>query len=131
MNRVRMMLGMGSLCGLAAMMFVAAQAAGEDKHARRADETKKAVETGARRALAGQPEAARLLRDRGKADIEVPLKTAVKGASATTAEAGNPKVQPGLVKWHPDLATACEAAKRSGKPVLLFHMMGKLDDQFC
>ena len=23
------------------------------------------------------------------------------------------------------------AARKSGKPVLLFHMMGKLDDQFC
>ena len=43
----------------------------------------------------------------------------------------NPKVPPGKVKWHSDLAAASTAAKKSGKPVLLFHMMGKLDDLFC
>jgi hypothetical protein len=43
----------------------------------------------------------------------------------------NPKVAPGKVRWHADFAVACEAAKKTGKPVLLFHMMGKLDDQFC
>jgi hypothetical protein len=43
----------------------------------------------------------------------------------------NPKVEPGKVIWHPDFDTACKAAATSGKPVLLFQMMGKLDDQFC
>jgi hypothetical protein len=43
----------------------------------------------------------------------------------------NPKVQPGEVRWHPSFELACETAKKSGKPVLLFQMMGKLDDQFC
>jgi hypothetical protein len=43
----------------------------------------------------------------------------------------NPKVEPGRVKWHPDFDTACKAAAKSGKPVFLFQMMGKLDDQFC
>jgi len=43
----------------------------------------------------------------------------------------NPKVAPGKVRWHPDFATACAASKASGKPVLLFQMMGKLDEQFC
>jgi hypothetical protein len=40
-------------------------------------------------------------------------------------------VKPGEVNWHPSFAKACEAAKTSGKPVLLFHMMGQLDKQFC
>jgi hypothetical protein len=43
----------------------------------------------------------------------------------------NPKAAPGRVSWHADMAAACAAARHSGKPVLLFLMMGKLDDQFC
>ena len=43
----------------------------------------------------------------------------------------NPQVPPGLVRWHPSFADAQTAAQRSGKPVLLFHMMGHLDRQFC
>jgi hypothetical protein len=53
------------------------------------------------------------------------------GGTASAKEFVNPKVQPGNVHWHPTLPVACEAAKKSGKPVLLFQMMGKLDDQFC
>ena len=43
----------------------------------------------------------------------------------------NPRVAPGLVKWHSSFAEAQAAATKSGKPVLLFHMMGQLDRQFC
>jgi hypothetical protein len=43
----------------------------------------------------------------------------------------NPNVEPGKVKWHRDFDAACKAAEKSGKPVFLFRMMGKLDDQFC
>jgi hypothetical protein len=43
----------------------------------------------------------------------------------------NPKVEPGKVKWHATFDAACQASAASGKPVLLFKMMGKLDDQFC
>lgn len=43
----------------------------------------------------------------------------------------NPKVEPGKVRWHKTFADARAAAKTSGKPVLLFQMMGKLDDRFC
>lgn len=41
------------------------------------------------------------------------------------------KVQPGFVAWHSNFSEACETSKRSGKPVLLFEMLGKLDDEFC
>jgi hypothetical protein len=51
--------------------------------------------------------------------------------SALSSSEPNPKVQPGLVRWHPSLEAACAAAKNSGKPVLLFQMMGRLDEQFC
>jgi hypothetical protein len=43
----------------------------------------------------------------------------------------NAHVSPGKVHWHATFADACRAAAKSGKPVLLFHMMGKLDDLFC
>jgi hypothetical protein len=43
----------------------------------------------------------------------------------------NPIVKPGEVKWHATLAAAVEASKNSHKPVLLLHMMGQLDKQFC
>jgi hypothetical protein len=43
----------------------------------------------------------------------------------------NPEVEPGLIRWHADFAAACAAAKSSGMPVLLFQMMGRLDQQFC
>jgi hypothetical protein len=66
--------------------------------------------------------------------IEPAVKAVVKNATAPApAREGfvNPKVPPGKVTWHPSFAAACEAAKKSKKPVLLFQLMGKLDDQFC
>ena len=68
--------------------------------------------------------------DIGKGFAESPAKTMVS-ESASVGAFDNPKVAPGLVTWHPNLQAACAAARKSGKPVLLFHMMGKLDDQFC
>ena len=58
--------------------------------------------------------------------VELPTKNLVANAAPT-----NPTVEPGKVKWHPSLVDACAAAKKSGKPVLVFHMMGQLDKQFC
>jgi hypothetical protein len=49
----------------------------------------------------------------------------------TAANQANPTVEPGKVRWHKTLADAQAAAQKSGKPVLLFHMMGQLDKQFC
>ena len=47
------------------------------------------------------------------------------------AEPNNPRVEPGRVRWHPTFADAQAAARKSGKPVFLFHLMGHLDRQFC
>jgi hypothetical protein len=75
------------------------------------------------------------LRDVSKSKIEKPAKNIVAAkTSAADAKGGafeNPKVQPGKVKWHADFEAATKASKQSGKPVLLFQMMGKLDDEFC
>jgi len=72
--------------------------------------------------------------DRGKRVIEKPTETVIAARSGTVSVTGklvNPKVEPGKVKWHPTFAAACAAAQRSHNPVLLFQMMGKLDEQFC
>jgi hypothetical protein len=41
------------------------------------------------------------------------------------------KVAPGLVRWHASADEARAAARTSGKPVLVFQMLGRLDDEFC
>lgn len=52
-------------------------------------------------------------------------------AVPATAPVPDAKAQPGKVHWHPTLDAARAAAAKSGKPVLLFHMMGRLDQTFC
>jgi hypothetical protein len=63
--------------------------------------------------------------------IEKPTANVVKNSAAAETTFVNPKVEPGAVKWHATLDDACKAAAKSGKPVLLFQMMGKLDEKFC
>ena len=46
------------------------------------------------------------------------------------AASDNPPVEPGKVKWHRDVTAAIAAAKKSGKPVLVFHLLGQLDQRF-
>ena len=70
------------------------------------------------------------LADRKKKEIEAKTETVLKAGSAPSAD-DNPKVVPGKVQWHPTFDAACAAAAKSGKPVLLFQMMGQLDLQFC
>ncbi len=43
----------------------------------------------------------------------------------------NPAVRPGRVRWHAHFADACAAARRSGKPVFLLQILGRLDQRFC
>ena len=38
---------------------------------------------------------------------------------------------PGKVDWLADFDAACRASRDSGKPVLLFQLMGRLDEVFC
>ena len=39
-------------------------------------------------------------------------------------------VAPGKVSWHADYDAALAASKKSGKPVLLFQLLGDLDQRF-
>ncbi len=41
------------------------------------------------------------------------------------------KVAPGMVRWHRNEYEAVVAARTSGKPVLVFQLLGQLDDEFC
>src|SRR5690349_5579869 len=59
------------------------------------------------------------------------IERAAAALRAAEADAKNPTVEPGKVKWHKSLADAQAASKQSGRPVFLFHMMGQLDRQFC
>jgi hypothetical protein len=85
-------------------------------------------------ALAAEP-----AMDMRKSIVEVPIKKVIAPLPAveTLNEAvvcvknGVEKVQPGKVHWHKDMAAATEAAKKSGKPILFFAMLGNLDDKFC
>lgn len=44
---------------------------------------------------------------------------------------GRQAVQPGQVRWHADFDAARAAARESGKPVLLFQLLGRLDEEHC
>lgn len=52
--------------------------------------------------------------------------TAPLGGSQTPAQ--ECRLRPGLVDWHPDWNAARAAAVRSGRPLLLFQAVGRLDD---
>ena len=69
--------------------------------------------------------------DMPKYVVERPTKELLAARSGVVAVSENPKVAPGRVSWHPNFAAACAASRASGKPVLLFQMMGNLDEQFC
>jgi hypothetical protein len=75
--------------------------------------------------------------DRPKSFIEGPTQrllarqTDVEAIRAAQPGFVNPKVEAGKVRWHKTFADACTAARKSGKPVLLFQMMGQLDERFC
>ena len=117
----------------------------QERQARRVDRAKNDVIEGPVRTVvqnsAGAGLAPKALDYSKSLVIEPAAKTLVASASAAAPPPPpprpgadkfvNPKVQPGKVRWHASLDDARAASARSKKPVLLFQMMGKLDDQFC
>lgn len=71
--------------------------------------------------------------DFSKMLTEFPLKKSIAPLPRVPiiAEETGDKCQPGKVQWHKDEATAGAASRISGKPVMLFVMLGNLDDKFC
>ena len=80
------------------------------------------------------PAAAKPRVDVGKRKIELPPKKLIAEAAPAPRpvliDADNPWVEPGKVRWHESFEVAKKAAANTGKPVLLFQMMGRLDQQF-
>ena len=66
--------------------------------------------------------------DLSKRVVEAPIK---HGNWLRPNAPGDRRVAPGLVAWHTDLDAAKAASARTGKPVLLFQLLGNLDDEFC
>lgn len=71
-----------------------------------------------------------------KADVQktpVRVKPAAdsKALGSTRVKQQQERVEPGKVHWHKAVQAAMDASLQSGKPVLLFQMMGHLDDRFC
>jgi hypothetical protein len=66
--------------------------------------------------------------DAGKRQVEQPVERALAPDSPPFSRR---RVEPGLVRWHTDLQAALAAAEISKKPVLLFQLLGRLDDEFC
>jgi hypothetical protein len=56
--------------------------------------------------------------------VEFPLKEAMLTPAT-------PPPGPAGIRWHPSFDAALAAAGRSGRPVLLFQLLGGLDDEFC
>jgi hypothetical protein len=69
--------------------------------------------------------------EKGPASIVKMSGPAATNTATAPVNTENPTVKAGEVNWHKSFAEACAAAEKSGKPVLLFHMMGQLDKQFC
>lgn len=79
-------------------------------------------------------DAARLQDRLSKDVIELPLKVALRrstGAGPVDLPPLENGVEPGKVAWHGSFEEALGAAAQSGKPVLLFQLLGRLDDEFC
>ena len=69
---------------------------------------------------------------RPEAEVQPRLKPGSGVQSSTTENRLEGKhVQPGLVNWSTDTKTAFRNARKSKKPVLIFQMIGRLDDEFC
>ena len=103
------------------------------------DGGKKIIEAPVKRIVTGSAPAAAAVKpqpvnlDVSKIDIEAPTKALVKtapAAGARSAKSDNPPVRPGKVRWHADYNAALAASKWSGRPVLLFQLLGQLDQKF-
>ena len=66
-------------------------------------------------------------RDYSKSAVELPLESSLPRPNVGPST----RVAPGLVCWNADFDAACAAAKLSHKPVLLFQLLGRLDEEFC
>jgi hypothetical protein len=74
--------------------------------------------------------------DMRKAMVELPTAKLLKSSDflsnvAPKKDSSDERTPPGIVAWHSNYDEAVRAAQTSGKPVLLFQLMGNLDEKFC
>ncbi|MBW3541777.1 MAG: hypothetical protein KY476_16035 [Planctomycetes bacterium] len=65
----------------------------------------------------------------GVPSAQVLYRSSAKGSDPVRQQL-NPTVEPGRVRWLADFDAARATAARSGRPVLLFQLMGRLDQRF-
>ena len=68
------------------------------------------------------------LADSRKFRVENKLENVVRRSNDTAQD--NPKCEPGLIKWHESPSAAKASSLKTGKPVLLFTLLGNLDETF-
>ncbi|MBC8352652.1 MAG: hypothetical protein H8E66_11720 [Planctomycetes bacterium] len=126
-NRIRILVACLVFTGLAA-----------GRGEKRVDVRKGRIETPLKVVVAEQAADVRKSVDARKFVIESSVKSLVgketTGDEPPSEELGegkeNSRVQPGLVRWHPDWEHAKLAGAQSGKPILLFQLLGQLDREF-
>ncbi len=62
--------------------------------------------------------------DESKMRVEQPIKDRLAAVEEAPGEAS-------AVRWHGSLDEAIRAARESGRPILHFQLLGRLDDEFC
>lgn len=67
----------------------------------------------------------------GPAEVRPAVPSDPRSGVLSGPASANPPIAPGLVPWHAGFEEACAAAKASGRPVLLFDMLGRLDREHC
>ena len=64
------------------------------------------------------------------ADARPPVSLPATDQNQPDAQPENPACQPGLVNWHASPESAQASSRQSGKPVMLFQLLGQLDQRF-
>ena len=67
----------------------------------------------------------------GSATLCPQAQAATRYPVATLSTAVRRTDGPSDIRWEPSLAAAKAKASRTGKPLLLLHMFGRLDEAFC
>ncbi len=85
--------------------------------------------------LSDQPSQTKPPVDIPKRILQAPLKRLVQSAQAADGTASpmapkNSKIEAGKVNWHASFDAAKTATQQSRKPILLFQLLGRLDNRF-
>jgi hypothetical protein len=56
---------------------------------------------------------------------------ALRGTAPAIDRGGHSAEHPSAIQWQKSLAAAKAGAARTGKPLFLLHLFGKLDETFC